>query len=80
METPKYKIPLHSLQRSKTPGSMMNLSYQPLSERKKQSRGEEVPQREETPQERSGPKDNPPVEVVVEEEEAEANESPRDDE
>ena len=51
---------------------MMNcgVSHQPLPERKEQSREEEVLLREEIPQERSGPKGDPLVEIAVNEEKA----------
>ena len=59
---------------------MMNVSHQPSPERKEQSSEEEIPLQEETPQVRSGPKENPPGAIAVEGEEAKSNESPRDDE
>ena len=59
---------------------MINVSHQPPSEIEEQSCVDEVPLREETPQEQSSPKDSPPVDIADDEEEAKANKSPPDDE
>ena len=57
---------------------MMNVLHQPSTERKEQSREGEVPLQEETAQVRSGPNDDPPGEIAVDEEEVDAHELPRD--